>query len=231
MANHSSVHDNVNTSLLTANESVLSTTKDSTDQQQENTCDYVLFPAHQQVVIVPEYATHMSAAANEGDESSDEGATPTTTTATSKSHRSSSKKLNSSKSGRRSSVHHHSRSRSQDNSSSLPLSSSPPPSSATKWSSGGLFDCFSDMTTMIHGFFCAPCCVPVYLSKMNGNSVSLNACHSDICSFRYQVREQYFISGSLCGDCIVNTFCLACGNAQVMREVKKRGPLSKQIGQ
>lgn len=65
-----------------------------------------------------------------------------------------------------------------------------------RWLSGGLFSCFSDIPSCIHAFFCSPCCVPIYLSEMNGNDTIMNICHSDICSFRYEgkleMRAQCF---------------------------------------
>lgn len=97
------------------------------------------------------------------------------------------------------------------------------------WLSGGLFNCFSDMPSCVHAFFCSPCCVPIYLSEMNGNDIVMNFCHSDICSFRYEVREKYNVNGNICTDCIINAFCLCCSNAQAMREIKKRGPISKSL--
>ena len=114
------------------------------------------------------------------------------------------------------------------------------------WTAGGLFDCFSDMTTCLHGFFLAPCCIPVYQQKFNSSDPLMNCCSLDLCGIRYEgmlrneyahcalltllllVREQYHIEGNMFYDCMSTAFCWPCANAQVMREINERGSLSFQ---
>jgi Cys-rich protein (TIGR01571 family) len=104
------------------------------------------------------------------------------------------------------------------------------PRNRQNWLGGGLFDCFSDMKTCLHGFCCAPCCIPVYQANFNSSDPFMNCCTLDLCGFRYEVREHYHVEGNLFYDCIANLFCWPCSNAQVMREITIRGAVRSAHG-
>ncbi|KAB5534925.1 hypothetical protein DKX38_018132 [Salix brachista] len=112
----------------------------------------------------------------------------------------------------------------------------PKPSAAALEMDSGLCDCFSDTPVCCLTFWC-PCITFGRIARITGPSScacsgaiyllilllfpGCNWCYS--CHYRYKLRKQYNLEGSLCTDCLVHFFCEGCALCQEYRELKHHG--------
>lgn len=84
----------------------------------------------------------------------------------------------------------------------------------------GLFECCDDMKICLCGTFCG-LCLACQLAGDMGESMCVPCCVPvPVLVMRTKWRAQNNIEGSIMKDCLIDTFCGACGLCQLAREVK-----------
>ncbi|CAH9073370.1 unnamed protein product [Cuscuta europaea] len=110
------------------------------------------------------------------------------------------------------------------------------PTARVPWSTG-LCDCFSDPTNCCITL-CCPCITFGQVAEIvdkgsnpcgvSGALYALLECVTGCaclysCFYRSKLREQFALTESPCGDCLVHCFCECCALCQEYRELKGRG--------
>ncbi|XP_061071576.1 placenta-specific gene 8 protein-like [Conger conger] len=81
----------------------------------------------------------------------------------------------------------------------------------------GLCDVCDDCGTCLFGLWCFPCLCCSVASDMDECCM----CGTTM-AIRSVYRTRYNIQGSLCNDCLVNSFCLTCSVCQLKRDINRR---------
>ncbi|XP_048766897.1 placenta-specific gene 8 protein-like isoform X2 [Ostrea edulis] len=90
------------------------------------------------------------------------------------------------------------------------------------WSTG-LFDCFSDITSCLMGYFCLPCTICSVASR-TGECCCMPYCvPGGTILMRNRIRTIGGIQGSACNDCMVMSCCGVCAVCQMQRELDNMG--------
>uniref|UniRef100_A0A3B4G6J3 Cornifelin homolog B-like n=1 Tax=Pundamilia nyererei TaxID=303518 RepID=A0A3B4G6J3_9CICH len=97
------------------------------------------------------------------------------------------------------------------------------------WSSG-LFDFCENVPECkcLFAYFCLPC-FACKTSRDYGENLCLPLADwvsgmipPATMSMRVSMRHRYGITGTMCNDCVLSTFCMSCVWCQMSREMKKR---------
>ncbi|XP_059154772.1 placenta-specific gene 8 protein-like [Physella acuta] len=84
----------------------------------------------------------------------------------------------------------------------------------------GLCQCFDDCVICMCGTFCLVCLSMKTASEMD-ESMCVPCCvPGGGVAMRVKIRTQENIYGSICNDCLLETFCGPCSQCQLAREVK-----------
>ncbi|XP_059177151.1 placenta-specific gene 8 protein-like [Physella acuta] len=87
------------------------------------------------------------------------------------------------------------------------------------WSSG-ICSCCDDCGICLCGTFCH-CCLQSQNAADLGESCCLFCCVPGAgTALRVKLRMQENITGSICNDCLLETFCAQCSTCQLARELK-----------
>ncbi|CAG5118311.1 unnamed protein product [Candidula unifasciata] len=87
------------------------------------------------------------------------------------------------------------------------------------WSTG-LCNCCDDVGICLCGLFCS-CCLAMQVSSDMDETMCLPWCVPYyLMALRVKMRAQERIQGSICNDCLVQTYCGTCALCQLAREVK-----------
>jgi Cys-rich protein (TIGR01571 family) len=89
------------------------------------------------------------------------------------------------------------------------------------WSTG-TFDCFSDLSSCLCGWFCGICLACKVASRLNENSL-VPLCGGGIVPLRLKTRMLLGIRGNICNDCLLASFCGPCVLCQMSRELDNVG--------
>jgi len=112
--------------------------------------------------------------------------------------------------------------------SSQPVVMSTSTKAANEWSSG-LFEC-ANAGTCLYAWFLPQCATASIRSEMDGSNCVFNYLAMNPIVARHMVRNAYGIEGSAGGDMCLPLWCTPCVIAQVLNEVRSRGPISSGPG-
>ncbi|KAK7091619.1 hypothetical protein V1264_009278 [Littorina saxatilis] len=87
------------------------------------------------------------------------------------------------------------------------------------WTSG-LCGCFDDFGMCLCVVCCCSCASVWARTDTGENSCTPTCVPNWLTALRAKVRTQLGIQGSICNDCLVDTFCHCCALCQLKREVK-----------
>ncbi|XP_060752130.1 placenta associated 8, tandem duplicate 2 [Tachysurus vachellii] len=80
-----------------------------------------------------------------------------------------------------------------------------------------LFDCCSDCSTCLCGYFCLPCL---------GCSIASDMGECCLCGLGMPIRSvyrtKYNIKGSMCNDYMIASCCMPCATCQLKRDIDMR---------
>ncbi|XP_071962496.1 placenta-specific gene 8 protein-like isoform X2 [Antedon mediterranea] len=86
------------------------------------------------------------------------------------------------------------------------------------WSTS-LCGCFEDIGSCLCGWFCGPCFACQVSAKAGEHCCAPCCVPAAMIAIRMKVRTRLNIQGSLCNDCILETFCGPCSACQISREI------------
>ncbi|XP_033125877.1 placenta-specific gene 8 protein-like [Anneissia japonica] len=86
------------------------------------------------------------------------------------------------------------------------------------WSTS-LFGCFEDIGSCLCGWLCYPCFACQVATNAGEHCITPCCVPGAMIALRLKVRARLNIQGSLCNDCLVDTFCGPCSACQMHREI------------